>query len=77
MRDHMNNITDRQQQFLDFLTEYQRRHGEGPTFREIAIAMNVTSKGTITAVIDALVNKGFVDRRDGEVRGLTVRRKAA
>jgi len=72
-------ITDRQREFLNFLSAYERKYGRGPTFREIALGMDVTSKGTISTVVDALVEKGFVRRKDGEVRGLSVvsRRKVA
>jgi SOS-response transcriptional repressor LexA len=69
-------LTARQKEFLDFVTEFEEREGQPPTFREIALGMNVTSKGTVTAIIDILVRDGYLSRRYGKVRGLSARKVA-
>jgi repressor LexA len=66
-------ISVRQQEFLEFLAGYEKRNGVSPTFREIALGMNITSKGSVSAMIDMLVKKGVVQRDDRVVRGLHVR----
>lgn len=49
--------TDRQQEYLDFMRRFQRERRRPPTFREIAIAMEVSSKGTISDMMMALEGK--------------------
>jgi len=67
------NLSERQEEFLAFLRCYDKKYGRSPTYREIALAMNVTSKGTVSAMIDLLVEKGAVIKEPGTARGLTVR----
>jgi repressor LexA len=66
-------ISVRQQEFLEFLAGYEKKNGVSPTFREIARGMQITSKGSVSAMIDLLVRKGVLDRQDRVVRGLHVR----
>jgi SOS-response transcriptional repressor LexA len=66
-------ISHRQQQFLDFIGNYSDMHGRPPTFREIAIAMDVTSKGTVSAMVDQLTAMGCLMRGEGSARTVRVR----
>ena len=66
-------ISLRQQEFLDFLKDFEEKHGHAPTFKEIAIAMEVTSKGTVSAMILSLSKLGFVEKADGVSRGTHLR----
>lgn len=65
----MVDISERQQEFLDFLRNYEEMHGRPPTFREIAIGMGVSSKGSVSAMINTLASMGLVDRAKATPRG--------
>lgn len=70
----MQELTERQQQVLDYITNYLSQHGCPPTIREISERIGV--KGTATAMVhlDALERKGFISRRDG-ARGIALTTK--
>ena len=66
-------LSERQREFMEFLERYEREHGVGPTFREIALGMGVVSKGSITVMIDRLLRHGVITRDEkGAIRGLKV-----
>jgi len=62
-------VTQRQQEFLDFIREFEERHGKSPTFREIAIGMGVSSKGSVSAMVNMLASMGLLDKANGSSRG--------
>lgn len=68
----MENLTDRQQTVLDFITEYFDRAGCPPTLREIS--EQIGTKGTATALmhLQALERKGYIKRRDGSSRNIVL-----
>lgn len=68
----MEPLTERQQQVLDFITTYLDTHGCPPTLREISEHIN--AKGTVTAIrhLDALEQKGYIQRREGSSRSIVV-----
>ena len=68
----MEPLTERQQQVLDFITTYLDTHGCPPTQREISEHIN--AKGTVTAIrhLDALEQKGYIQRREGSSRSIVV-----
>jgi len=69
------NLSERQNEFLAYIRCYEAKYGQGPTYREIALAMNVTSKGTVSAMVNMLLSKGAV-AKSGTARGLTVRERS-
>lgn len=73
----MEPLTERQQQVLDFITTYLDNHGCPPTLREISGYIN--TKGTVTAIrhLDELERKGYVTRREGSSRSITVTGRGA
>lgn len=68
----MEQLTDRQQQVLDFITTYLDSHACPPTLREISSHIN--TKGTVTAIrhLEALEQKGYILRREGSSRSIVV-----
>jgi len=68
----MEQLTGRQQQVLDFITAYLDSHACPPTLREISNHIN--TKGTATAIrhLDALERKGYIQRRGGSSRSISV-----
>ena len=66
-------LSERQQEFLDFMVKFEEEHGHAPTFKEIAIGMDITSKGSVSAMINMLSSMGYVEKADGRMRGTKTR----
>lgn len=60
----MNDLTQRQQEVLDFIEEYQLDHGKSPTIREIKDFLNVSSDNSVLKHLKALEKKGFIEKDD-------------
>jgi repressor LexA len=72
-------LTDRQQEILDFLVEYADRHGYPPTVREIGEAVGLASPSTVHAHLANLERAGVLRRDPTKPRALelTGHRRAA
>jgi repressor LexA len=72
----MENLTQRQQQVLDFISRCIDTLGAPPTLREISA--HIGTCGTVTALhhIEAIEKKGFLRRRGGSSRGIVLTEKA-
>ncbi len=57
---------------LEFLVQFQAKHGYAPTLKEIASATGHKSVSTIYVLIRSLVDKGYVQKVDGNSRVLKV-----
>jgi SOS-response transcriptional repressor LexA len=66
-------VSRRQQEFLDFMQTFERLNGKPPTFKEIAIGMGITSKGSVSAMINMLSSMGYVEKAAGANRGTKTR----
>lgn len=64
------NLTPRHKQFLAFLKRYREQHGVAPTYREISIALGITSKGSVSLMVDKLRENGFIRQDVGQRRGI-------
>jgi repressor LexA len=63
-------VTDRQREFLTFLRDYRKKHGRPPTYREIGIALGITSKGTVSSMVGRLRSEGLIRHEIGVRRGI-------
>ena len=72
----MDNLTQRQQQVLDFISRCIDTLGAPPTLREISA--HIGTRGTVTALhhIEAIEKKGYLRRREGSSRGIVLTEKA-
>lgn len=70
----MMDISERQQEFLDFIRHFEEMHHKPPTYREIAIGLGVSSKGSVSAMINTLHDMGLIEKAQGRARGTTVRK---
>lgn len=68
----MHDLTDRQQQILDFITAAQQAKGVVPTFQEIADHFGFRSLNAVTAHLRALRQKGVLAGEPGRARSLRV-----
>jgi repressor LexA len=56
----MGDLTPKQREIFDWIQTYIDRHRLSPSFDEIAIAMNYTSKAPVTHHLQALQRKGYL-----------------
>jgi repressor LexA len=62
----------KERELLEYLAQFQRQHGYSPTLREMADATGHRSVSTIHSIIRALVEKGYVQKVDGNSRVLKI-----
>ncbi len=67
-----NNLTKRQRQILDFITEFTRDNGYAPSLREIGQYFNLSSPATIHAHVQALKQKGLLKTSFNEARSIEI-----
>ncbi len=65
-------LTSQEQKTLQFIRNYLAQHGNAPKFKEIGIAIGVTSHGTIHRYVQSLEDKGYIDRIKGNSRGMSL-----
>ncbi len=68
----MENLTDRQQQTLDFITGYIEKNGFPPALRDIAAHLGINGTFGVMKHLDALEKKGYIRRGSGTSRGLAL-----
>lgn len=66
------NLTKRQRQILDYITEFNRDNGYSPSFREIGEHFNLSSPATIHSHIDSLKNKGWLKSSFNMARSIEI-----
>lgn len=57
---------------LEYLAQFQKQYGYSPTLSEIAKATNHRSNSTVHSIIRSLVEKGYVQKVDGNTRVLKI-----
>lgn len=62
----------KERELLEFLAQFQRQYGYSPTLMEMAKATGHKSVSTIHAIIRSLVDKGYVQKVDGNARVLKI-----
>lgn len=62
----------RERDVLEFLAQFQTQYGYSPTLQEIASGLGLKSNSTAHSFIKALVEKGYVQKVDGNNRVLKI-----
>ncbi|HVZ12313.1 MAG TPA: transcriptional repressor LexA [Patescibacteria group bacterium] len=62
----------RERELLNYIIQFQEQHGYSPTLREMADAMGRNSVSTMHALIRSLVEKGYMQKVDGNSRTLKI-----
>ena len=62
----------RERELLNYIVQFQEQHGYSPTLREMADAMGRNSVSTIHALIRSMVDKGYIQKVEGNTRTLKV-----
>jgi len=63
----------KERQVLEFLVQFQNKNAYAPTLREIADATGHRSVSTIHVILRNLVDKGYVQKVDGNARVLKIK----
>ena len=70
-------LYSKERQLLTFLAQYQRQHGYSPTLMEMAKGTGHKSVSTVHAIMRNLVDKGYVQKVDGNARVLKIKDEVA
>lgn len=65
-------LTSQENNALRFIRQYLALHGYAPKFKEIGLAIGVTSQGTIHRYVQSLEDKGYIERAKGNARGMSL-----
>ncbi len=67
-----NELTDRQQEILNFIHEFRDDNGYPPTLREIGRRFSISSTFGVKRHLDALVKKGYLNIESNASRGISI-----
>ncbi len=65
-------IYKKEREVLEYLAQFQRQYGYSPTLAEIAHATGHRSNSTVHSLIKSLVDKGYIQKVDGNNRVLKI-----
>lgn len=65
-------LTERQNQAYEFIRSYMRTHRKPPTLQEIGDALGIRSSNGVFKLLQALEQKGYIQRTQHEARGLSL-----
>ncbi|OGH24896.1 MAG: repressor LexA [Candidatus Levybacteria bacterium RIFCSPLOWO2_01_FULL_39_24] len=65
-------IYKKEREVLEYLAQFQRQFGYSPTLKEIAGATGHRSNSTVHSLIKSLVDKGYIQKVDGNNRVLKI-----
>lgn len=66
----MKELTERQRDVLDFITDMIQKKGIPPTIREMGERFKITSTNGVRAILSALAKKGYIRRKPLVSRGI-------
>lgn len=67
-------LTKKQRDLLIFINDYTQKTGLSPSFEEMKLGLDLKSKSGIHRLINALVERGFLERLPNKARALEVKR---
>lgn len=65
-------LTSKQREVLNKITDFIRKNGQSPTVSELAKLLEVSSLRTVTQYLEILETKGFIARSRFQTRGIKV-----
>ena len=68
----MDNLTPKQKQVLDYLTEFIGDHGYAPTLEQIGKRFRLRSPSTVHKHLRSLHDKGLICRKENTARGISL-----
>ena len=67
-------LTKKQRDLLMFINDYTQKTGLSPSFEEMKLGLDLKSKSGIHRLINALVERGFLERLPNKARALEVKK---
>jgi repressor LexA len=67
-------LTDRQEEILTFIQQFQQENGYPPTLREIGKRFDISSTFGVKRHLDALTKKGYLNILSNASRGISINR---
>lgn len=64
--------TKRQRELLNWVDEFIKEHGYGPSYREVMAGLGYKSVSTVAIHINGLIERGYLRKRDNSARTLEV-----
>ncbi len=65
-------LTSQEHKTLQFIRNYLAQYGYAPKFKEIGMAIGVSSHGTIHRYVQSLEDKGYINRIKNNSRGMSL-----
>lgn len=62
----------KQRELFEFIRDFIREHGYGPSYREIMRALDYKSVSTVAVHVDGLIARGMLRKTDHSARSLEV-----
>lgn len=69
-------LTRRQHELLRFIISYTGRSGISPSYDEMVEALGLASKSGVFRLVNALEERGYIDRIPDRARAISLRRQA-
>lgn len=69
-------LTKKQSETLDSIRDWIAKHNYAPSYRDLMRAMQIKSPATTYNHVQALVNKGYLRLRDGQLRSVELTEKS-
>lgn len=73
----MRDLTRRQKEVLEAISEYINKHNYPPAFRDIAAMLGIKSSSTISDLLHKLKNKGYISWEPTQPRTLRIIKTAS
>lgn len=64
--------TKKQQELLQFISEFLKEHNYAPSYREIMVALGYKSVSTVAVHVDGLIAKGYLTKSDKSARSVRI-----
>ena len=65
-------LTKKQNKLFNFLKDKIKKTNVSPSFEEMKIAMGLKSKSGIQRLIDGLVERGFIEKKNNKKRAINI-----
>lgn len=62
----------KQQELLQYLDDFIREHGYGPSYREMMRGLGYKSVSTVAAHVDGLIARGYIRKKDNSARSIEI-----
>lgn len=62
----------KQREVLEYIDDFIKDNGFGPSYREVMRALNYKSVSTVAKHVDELISRGFLVKRENSARSLQV-----